>query len=85
MFSQKGGLETRARDYAMHKTDWRSSDAVKHYAEYDYADFAQEFLRRNKDYRREYNEAQTRITDGEVDAQEEMEVLARRWGMMFPL
>ena len=69
----------------MQKTDWRSSDAVKHYAEYDCADFAQEFLRRNKDYRREYNEVQTRITDGEVDAQEEMEVLARRWGMMFPL
>lgn len=69
----------------MQKTDWRSSDAENYYAKYDYADFAQEFLRRNKVYRREYNEVQTRITDGEVDAREEMEVLARRWGMMFPL
>ena len=65
--------------------DWRSPDFAKHYARHDYADFAQEFLTRNKDYCREYNETLARIGEHDVDAQEEMEVLARRWGMIFPL
>ena len=65
--------------------DWRSPDFAKDYARHDYADFAQEFLTRNKNYRREYNKTLARISKRDVDAQEEMEVLARRWGMIFPL
>ncbi|MGI9359968.1 MAG: transcriptional regulator domain-containing protein [Parasphingorhabdus sp.] len=65
--------------------DWRSPDFAKDYARHDYADFAQEFLTRNKNYRREYYETLARISEHDVDAQEEMEVLARRWGMIFPL
>lgn len=69
----------------LERPDWRSPDVAKYYAQYDNADFAQEFLRRNKDYRREYSETLRRVSEDELDSVTEMEVLARRWGMMFPM
>lgn len=64
--------------------DWRSPDVADYYARYDNADFAQEFLRRNRTYRRDYQEVRDRIESQEYDAKREMESLAKRWGMIFP-
>lgn len=44
-------------------SSWRSTASAEHYAAHDFADFAQEFLRRNSDYRHEWAEAETRLPD----------------------
>jgi len=67
------------------ESDWRRPTYAEEFADFDYADFAQEFLRRNPDYRREYHDAERDIAPGDKDAQTKMEVLARRWGFVFSL
>jgi Family of unknown function (DUF6499) len=67
------------------KSDWRSPIAHAHYGNHDMADFAQEFLRRNPDYQWDYADTIARIAQGHLNEKDEMEVLARRWGMIFPL
>lgn len=64
---------------------WRSSDYGERFKHHDHADFAQEFLRRNPDYVRDYDDTQRRAGDAPHRAQEEKEGLARRWGLSFPL
>ena len=63
---------------------WRSSSVAQHYADHDYADFAQEFLRRNADYRRDFADMMNRITENPSVEQVEREGLAGRWGLRFP-
>lgn len=56
--------------------DWRSENYAKAYENYDRTDFAQEFLRRNPEYRDQYAEA--------VDAAPlALSRLARHWGWSF--
>ncbi len=56
--------------------DWRSENYAKAYENYDRTDFAQEFLRRNPEYRDQYAEA--------VDAAPlALRRLARHWGLVF--
>jgi Family of unknown function (DUF6499) len=64
---------------------WESDATAERCAEYDFADFAQEFLRRNPAYVLDYVEMCNRIANGESDSDHEKEVLARRWGLRFPL
>jgi hypothetical protein len=64
---------------------WRSADYAERFKTHDHADFAQEFLRRNPDYAREYSQAEQRALDNPAKAQEGREGLARRWGLSFPL
>ena len=64
---------------------WRSADYAERFKDHDHADFAQEFLRRNPDYIREYCQTEERAAIGLVSAQDEREGLARRWGLSFPL
>ena len=64
--------------------DWRSPDVADCYSSYDNADFAQEFLRRNRDYRRDYQTFRNRVESQGSDAKREMESLAKHWGMIFP-
>lgn len=66
-------------------SSWRSSASAEHYAEHDFADFAQEFLRRNGDYRREWGDAgksAAATLESPPDIQED---LASRWGLCFPI
>jgi hypothetical protein len=66
-------------------TSWRSDASAAQYIDHDYADFAQEFLRRNRDYCRDYVEMMDKIAlDSGASALEE-EGLAGRWGLRFPL
>nr|WP_298166315.1 DUF6499 domain-containing protein [Novosphingobium sp.] len=65
-------------------TSWRSPSAAEKYRDHDYADFAQEFLNRNADYRRDHAETLGRIVDDPASARIEEEGLAGRWGLSFP-
>jgi len=65
--------------------DWRSPHTPEDFAGLDYSDFAQEFLRRNPEYCREYYELEQRIAAGGLDGGAEMESLAQRWGLSFPV
>jgi hypothetical protein len=65
-------------------TSWRSDASATRYANHDYADFAQEFLRRNPDYRRDFAATKDRMADNPAAALAEQEGLAGRWGLSFP-
>jgi Family of unknown function (DUF6499) len=67
------------------RSTWRSPTTVADFALHDYADFAQEFLRRNGRYRQDYKETRRRTVDRPANAPSEEEGLARRWGLSFPL
>ncbi len=64
---------------------WRSADYAEQFEAHDYADFAQEFLRRNPDYTSDFERTEERVAEDPLHAQEEREGLARRWGLSFPL
>jgi hypothetical protein len=66
-------------------SSWRSPLAADQYRDHDYADFAQEFLRRNFDYRHDHADTLARIDAQPSSEQAEQEGLAGRWGLRFPL
>jgi hypothetical protein len=63
---------------------WRSRSTVADFVSHDYADFAQEFLRRNDRYGKDHSETEGRISEHPANAATEQEGLARRWGLSFP-
>ncbi|WP_341711586.1 transcriptional regulator domain-containing protein [Erythrobacter sp.] len=65
-------------------SSWRSPSTADQYCDHDYADFAQEFLNRNRDYRQDHADAQARIAEHPSKLREEQEGLAGRWGLCFP-
>jgi hypothetical protein len=65
-------------------TSWRSAVAVADYANHDYADFAQEFLRRNAGYQRDFDATELKASQHPKRKANELEGLARRWGLTFP-
>jgi hypothetical protein len=64
---------------------WRSPAIAEDYTGHDQTDFAQEFMRRDPDYRSDFELTEARIIIERLDEKVEMEGLARRWGMGFPL
>jgi Family of unknown function (DUF6499) len=64
---------------------WRSQATAADYTTHDYADFAQEFLRRNAHYGQDHALSEQRVSARPDVAEEEQEGLARRWGLSFPL
>jgi len=66
-------------------SSWRSSASAEHYAEHDFADFAQEFLRRNGDYRREREDAEKSAATTLESSPDMQGDLASRWGLCFPI
>lgn len=67
------------------ESSWRSADYAERFKAHDHADFAQEFLRRNPDYVREFHQTEQKAAADPAMAQERREGLARRWGLSFPL
>lgn len=51
--------------------------------ELDFPGYAQEFLRRNPDYRIQYKQMMAGIVEGTPP--DPQEVMAQRWGLSFPL
>jgi hypothetical protein len=66
------------------RSSWRSPSTADQYQNHDYADFAQEYLQRNPDYRRDHTETMTNIADDPEIALAQKEGLAGRWGLCFP-
>lgn len=64
--------------------DWRSPRTGEDFANLDYVDFAQEFLRRNPDYCRQYHAVMAR-GGGELNQEQALASLARHWGLSFPV
>lgn len=62
----------------MPEFDWRSPDSYRSLQDAEITDIAWECLRRNADYRREYEAMITSSPDGEVTAE-----FRRRWGICF--
>ncbi|WP_255247284.1 DUF6499 domain-containing protein [Sphingopyxis sp. GW247-27LB] len=65
-------------------SSWRSPSTADQYRHHDYADFAQEFLQRNTDYRQDYAETVARVATEPRGEHAEQEGLAGRWGLSFP-
>lgn len=63
--------------------DWRSPTDPDAFAQLDYADFAQEFLRRNPEYGRQYRLMINRVGEEGLDHEAEAIELARQWGLSF--
>ena len=63
---------------------WRSRSTAADFASHDYADFAQEFLRRNDRYGDDHGATERRIAKRPASAVSEREGLAGRWGLSFP-
>jgi hypothetical protein len=55
----------------------------EHYRSHDLADFAQEFLRRNADYRAQF--AQLNLAGGAHTASRRERAMAHSWGLEFPV
>ena len=64
-------------------SNWRSQTIAAETANLDYADFAQEFLRHNKEYRRQYARYAAR-RNGASSKETLSTGFARRWGLVFP-
>lgn len=65
-------------------SSWRSPAIADQYRHHDYADFAQEFLNRNSDYRQDYADTLARSAQSPETAELEHTALAHRWGLRFP-
>jgi hypothetical protein len=64
---------------------WRSQDATAYLDRVQRAGFAWEFLRRNPDYRDDYEHMSRHLPDGTTIALEAALALAQRWGLSFPV
>ncbi len=60
--------------------DWRAPAAYKHTKNLPAAGFAWEYLRRNDEYRQDFN---TMALTGQSSARQ-LERFAQRWGLRFP-
>jgi len=61
----------------------RSSDRIKHYSRHDFPDFAQEFLRRNPEYRKQFQSLSPSAEAGSSSIASDR--VARAWGLHFPV
>jgi hypothetical protein len=65
--------------------DWRSQPAADDLDKLERPELAAEFLRRNRDYRRDYDRTARRLAAGKVSEADADAALARRWGLSFRL
>ena len=61
-------------------TNWRSPQVVDALLDFDRADLAWEFLRRNPDYREDFRQTLQRVATGEISEEAAMMEFSRRWG-----
>lgn len=63
----------------MIRIDWRAPAAYRHTKNLPAAGFAWEYLRRNGDYRRDFQKISAARADGGA-----LEAFVKRWGLRFP-
>lgn len=61
---------------------WPPAATADTLAQHDYPAFAQEFLRRNPEYRKDYRHIARRIADGRMTQLGASEAVAK-WGLVF--
>lgn len=61
---------------------WPPVATADTFAQHDYPDFAQEFLRRNSGYRKDYRHIARRIAEGRMTQVGATEAVAK-WGLVF--
>ncbi len=64
---------------------WRSQDATAYLDRVQRTGFAWEFLRRNPDYRNDYEDMSRDVASGTATTLEAALALAQRWGLSFPV
>ena len=64
---------------------WRSQEATAYLDRAQRTGFAWEFLRRNPDYRQDYEHMSRHVASGTTVALEAALVLAQHWGLSFPV
>ncbi len=64
---------------------WRSQEATVYLDRAQRIGFAWEFLRRNPDYRDDYEHMSHQVASGRTMGMEAALALARRWGLSFPV
>jgi len=64
---------------------WRSQEATAYLDHAQRTGFAWEFLRRNPDYRQDYEHMSRHVASGTTVALEAALVLAQHWGLSFPV
>lgn len=64
--------------------DWRSPQFENELGRLDCGGVSFEFLRRNRQYRRDYTKALTEIAAGGMTKAEAVARLSSRWGLAFP-
>ncbi len=64
--------------------DWRSPHFEEELARLDRGGVAFEFLRRNRQYRRDFADILARVASSGADKGETIARLSRRWGLVFP-
>jgi len=65
--------------------DWRAATAAEEFNRLGRAGFAQEFLRLNDTYQKDYRRMARRVATGTVSEGAATTTLARRWGLTFRL
>jgi hypothetical protein len=65
--------------------DWRAATAANEFNKLGRAGFAQEFLRLNDTYQKDYRRMARRVAAGAVSEGAATATLARRWGLTFRL
>ncbi|WP_454885886.1 transcriptional regulator domain-containing protein [Sphingomonas oryzagri] len=69
-------------------SNWRSPGYADDYAEHDFADFAQEFLRRNPEYQTDHASVVEKgdpARDGPAGSAMASSAIADKWGLLFRL
>lgn len=65
-------------------SDWRSASTAEKLMRLERPQIAAEFLRRNPDYNKDYDNTKNQIASGSLAHDAGMERLALRWGLSFP-
>ena len=65
-------------------SNWRSPRRADEYDKHDFAQFAQEYLCRNRDYCDQYDAIMRTYPRGSIILKQALEGLARQWGLSFP-
>lgn len=62
--------------------NWRSEGTERTYGDHSYSDFAQEFLRRNDSYRRDYSRIARSLAHGDMTEAMASRIVSK-WGLVF--
>lgn len=79
------GQRPNLEDFEMEPLhDWRSPQFEEYLGRLDRGGVSFEFLRRNREYRKDYVDTLARVASGGTGKADAIACLSRRWGLAFP-